>query len=135
MAIAYIRAGLVLAVLGLTAWGGWTARAWLEDSRELDQAKEERDRAIERERAAEAKATAVETERAKIAGELEKERAKIHETTRPIIKRIPVYVDRGACTLSVDGVRDLNAARGAIVPNAERRVVGETYSRRADPGL
>lgn len=133
--ISYIRAGLVLAVLGLTAWGGWTARAWLEDSRELDQAKAERDKAIERERAAETKATEIEKERARIAGDLEKERAKIHETTRPIIKRIPVYVDRGACTLSVDGVRDLNAARGAIVPNAERRVVGETYSRRADPGL
>lgn len=133
--ISYIRAGLVLVVLGLTAWGGWTARAWLEDSRELDQAREERDKAIERERAAETRATEAEKIRGKIAGELEKERAKIHETTRPIIKRIPVYVDRGACTLSVDGVRDLNAARGAIVPNAERRIAGESITRRADPGL
>lgn len=133
--ISYIRAGLVLVVLGLTAWGGWTARAWLEDSRELDQAKAERDKAIERERAAETKATEVEKQRAKIAGELAQERAKIHETTRPIIKRIPVYVDRGNCSLGVDGVRDLNAARGAIVPNAERRIAGESITRRADPGL
>lgn len=133
--IAYVRAGLVLVVLGLTAWGGWTARAWLEDSRDLDQAKQERDAAIARERAAEAKATKVETARAKIAGELAKERAKIHADTAPIIKRIPVYVDRGACTLSVDGLRALNTARGAVLPNAERRVAGETVTRRADPGL
>ena len=133
--ISYIRAGLVLVVLGLTAWGGWTARAWLEDSRELDQARAERDAAIERERAAETKATEAEKTRAKIAGELATERAKIHAETAPIIKRIPVYVDRGACTISVDGVRALNSARGAILPDAERRVVGETVTRRADPGL
>jgi hypothetical protein len=133
--ISYIRAGLVLAVLSLTAWGGWTARAWLEDSRALDQAKQERDAAIARERAAETKATEVETARAKIAGELATERAKIHADTAPIIKRIPVYVDRGACNISVDGVRALNSARGAILPNAERRIAGETITRRADPGL
>ncbi len=133
--ISYIRAGLVLVVLGLTAWGGWTARAWLEDSRELDQARAERDAAIERERAAETKATEAEKTRAKIAGELATERAKIHAETAPIIKRIPVYVDRGNCNISVDGVRALNSARGAIVPDAERRVVGETITRRADPGL
>lgn len=132
---AYIRVALVLAVLSLTAWGGWTARAWLEDSRALDQAKQERDAAIGRERAAEAKAAEAEKTRAKIAGELAQEKAKIHETTRPIIKRIPVYVDRGNCNISVDGVRALNSARGAVVPSPERRVVGETYSRRADPGL
>jgi hypothetical protein len=55
--LTYIRAGLILAVLGLSAWGGWTARAWLEDSHELDQAKQERDDAIKRERAAETKAS------------------------------------------------------------------------------
>jgi hypothetical protein len=133
--IAYLRGGLVLAVLGLTAWGGWTARAWLEDSRALDQAKAERDAAIGRERAAEAKATEVETARAKIAGELEQERAKIHADVRTVIKRIPVYINRGDCTLDPRGVSDLNTARGAIVPDAERRVVGETITRRADSGL
>lgn len=133
--ISYIRAGLVLVVLGLTAWGGWTARAWLEDSRDLDQAKAERDAAIGRERAAETKAAEVEKERARIAGELTKERAKIHAEVQPIIKRIPVYVDRGNCSLSIDGVRALNSARGAIVSNAERRIAGETITRRADPGL
>lgn len=130
--IAYVRAGLVLAVLGLTAWGGWTARAWLEDSKDLDQAKEERDAAIARERAAEAKATAVETARAKIAGELAKEKAKIHAEIEPIIKRVPVYIGGSDCALDVDGVRDLNAARGAIVPDAGRRLVGETYTSRPD---
>lgn len=111
--ISYIRAGLVLAVLSLTAWGGWTARAWLEDSRELDQAKEERDAAIARERAAEAKATAVETVRAKIAGELEKEKANIRTQTRTIIKHIPTYVDRRDCTVSPEGIKQLNNARAA----------------------
>jgi len=135
VAVAYIRAGLVLVVLGLTAWGGWTARAWLEDSRALDQAKQERDAAIGRERAAEAKAAAVEKTRAKIAGELEAERAKIHAETKTIIKRIPVYINRGDCSLDPGGVSDLNTARGAILPDAERRVVGETVTRRADPGL
>lgn len=133
--IAYIRAGLVLVVLGLTAWGGWTARAWLEGSRDLDQAKQERDAAIARERAAEAKATKVETARAKIAGDLEKEKAKIHAEVQPVIKRIPVYINRSDCTLDPRGVSDLNTARGAVVPHAERRVVGETITRRADPGL
>jgi len=133
--IAYVRAGLVLAVLGLTAWGGWTARAWLEDSRDLDQAKAERDAAIGRERAAEAKAAEVQTARAKIAGELAQEKAKIHADVRTIIKRVPVYVNRDDCTLDPRGVSDLNTARGAVVPNAERRVVGETITRRADPGL
>lgn len=130
--ISYIRAGLVLAVLSLTAWGGWTARAWLEDSRALDQAKQERDAAIARERAAETKATEVETARAKIAGELAKEKAKIHAVVEPIIKRVPVYIGGSDCALDADGVRDLNTARGAAVPNARRRLVGETYTSRPD---
>jgi len=133
--IAYLRGALVLVVLGLTAWGGWTARAWLEDSRALDQAKAERDAAIGRERAAETKAAEVETARAKIAGELEQERAKIHADVRTVIKRIPVYINRGDCSLDPRGVSDLNTARGAVVPDAERRVVGETITRRADPEL
>lgn len=132
---AYIRTGLVLAVLCLTAWGGWKARAWLEDSRALDQANAERDAAIERERAAEIKAQDVEKARAKIAGELATERAKIHATVAPIIKRIPVYVDRGSCRVSVDGVRAINSARGAIVPDAERRTNDHAITRRADSGL
>lgn len=111
--IQYIRAGLVLVVLGLTAWGGWTARAWLEDSRDLDQAKAERDAAIGRERAAETKAADAEKARARIAGELEKEKANIRTQTRTIIKHIPTYVDRRDCTVSPDGIKQLNNARGA----------------------
>lgn len=130
--ISYIRAGLVLAVLGLTAWGGWTARAWLEDSRDLDQAKAERDAAIGRERAAEAKAAEVEKERARIAGELTKERAKIHAEVQPIIKRIPVYIGGSDCALDADGVRDLNTARGAAMPDARRLVDGGPFTTRAD---
>lgn len=130
--ISYIRAGLVLAVLSLTAWGGWTARSWLEDSRELDQAKQERDAAIARERAAESKATAVETARAKIAGELAKERAKIHDEVQPIIKRVPVYIGGTDCALDADGVRDLNTARGAAVPDARRFVDDGPRTTRSD---
>jgi hypothetical protein len=118
--IAYLRAGLVLVVLGLTAWGGWTARAWLEDSRALDQAKQERDAAIERERAAETKAAEAEKTRAKIAGELAQEKAKIHDQVQTVVKRVPVYIGGSDCALDVDGVRDLNTARGAALPDARR---------------
>jgi hypothetical protein len=118
--IAYLRAGLVLVVLGLTAWGGWTARAWLEDSRALDQAKAERDAAIERERAAETKAAEAEKTRAKIAGELAQEKAKIHDQVQTVVKRVPVYIGGSDCALDVDGVRDLNTARGAALPDARR---------------
>lgn len=135
MSAVYIRLAIVLAALGLSAWGGWTTRAWLEDSRALDKVTAERDAAIKRERAAEMKAKEVEAARAKIAGELETEKAKIHAETKPIIKRIPIYVDRSTCTLSPDGVSKLNTARGAIVPDAERRIVGETFTSRTDPGL
>jgi len=130
--ISYIRAGLVLVVLGLTAWGGWTARAWLEDSRDLDQAIAERDKAIERERAAETKAADVEKERARIAGELAKERAQIHAEVQPIIKRIPVYIGGSDCALDADGVRDLNTARGAAVPDARRFADDGPHTTRPD---
>lgn len=131
-AVAYIRAGLVLVVLSLTAWGGWTARAWLEDSRDLDQAKAERDAAIGRERAAETKAADAEKARARIAGELEQERAKIHAEVQPIIKRVPVYIGGSDCALDVDGVRDLNTARGAALPDARRLVDGRPVATRPD---
>jgi hypothetical protein len=130
--IPYIRAALVLVVLSLAAWGGWTARAWLEDSRALDQAKAERDAAIARERAAETKATEVEKERARIAGELTKEKAKIHAEVQPIIKRVPVYIGGSDCALDVDGVRDLNTARGAALPYARRFVDGRPVTTRPD---
>lgn len=137
--IAYLRAGLVLAVLSLTAWGGWTARAWLEDSRALDQAKQERDAAIGRERAAEAnaaeaeaKAAEAEKTRAKIAGELAQEKAKIHDEVQTVVKRVPVYIGGSDCALDADGVRDLNAARGATLPDARRFVDDGPRTTRSD---
>ena len=130
--ISYIRAGLVLAVLGLSAWGGWTARAWLEDSRELDQAKQERDLAIERERAAEAKAREAETMRAKIAGELQTEKANIHDQVQTVVKRVPVYLGGADCALDADGVSDLNTARGATLPDARRFVDDGPRTTRSD---
>lgn len=128
----YIRAGVLLTSVAVAGWSGWTIRAWLDDSRELKKVEQERDTAIERERAAEAKAKAAETKRAKIAGELETEKAKIHVQVQPVIKRVPVYIGGSDCALDADGVRDLNAARGAALPDAGRRLVGETYTSRPD---
>lgn len=129
----YLRLGAILLVLGLTAWGGWTARAWLEDSRDLDQARAERDAAIERERAAETKAQEVEAKRAKIAGELATEKAKINATIQPIIKRVPIYIGGSDCALDVDGVRDINTARGATVPHAGRLADDGHRTTRTNP--
>ena len=131
--IAYIRLGLILAALGLSAWGGWAARSWLDDSRELKKVAAERDEAIKRERAADRRAREAETSRAKIAGELETEKGRIHAETAPIIKRVPVYIGGSDCALDVDGVRNLNAARGAgSVPNARRLVDDGPRESRAD---
>lgn len=128
----YIRAGVLLTSVVAAGWGGWTIRAWLDDSRELKKVEQERDAAIERERAAEAKAKEAETKRAKIAGELETEKAKIHDQIRTITKRVPVYLGGADCALDADGVRDLNAARGAVVPDAGRLVDGRAITRRSD---
>lgn len=128
----YIRAGVLLTSVAVAGWSGWTIRAWLDDSRELKKVEQERDDAIKRERAAEAKAKETETKRAKIAGELETEKAKIHDQVQPVIKRVPVYLGGADCALDVDGVRDLNAARGAVLPDARRLVDGRTVTRRSD---
>jgi hypothetical protein len=128
----YIRAGVLLTSLAVAGWSGWTIRAWLDDSRELKKVEQERDAAIDRERAAEAKAKAAETKRAEIAGELETEKANIHDQVQTVIKRIPVYIGGSDCALDVDGVRDLNAARGAVVPDARRLVDGRAVTRRSD---
>ena len=31
----YIRAGVLLTSVAVAGWGGWTIRAWLDDSRQL----------------------------------------------------------------------------------------------------
>lgn len=116
----YIRAGVLLSSVAVAGWSGWTIRAWLDDSRELKKVELERDQAIQRERAAETRTKEVEKVRAKIAGELEQEKAKIHDQVQAVIKRVPVYIGGANCALDVDGVRDLNAARGAVVPDAGR---------------
>lgn len=128
----YIRAGVLLTSVAVAGWSGWTIRAWLDDSRELKKVEQERDQAIQRERAAETRAKEVEKVRAKIAGELEQEKAKIHDQLQTVIKRVPVYIGGSDCALDVDGVRDLNAARGAVVPDARRLVDGRAITRRID---
>lgn len=128
----YIRAGVLLSSVAVAGWSGWTIRAWLDDSRELKKVEQERDAAVARERAAETKAKAVEKVRAKIAGELEQEKAKIHDQVQTVIKRIPVYIGGADCALDVDGVRDLNAARGAVLPDARRLVDGRAVTSRPD---
>ena len=133
MSVTAIRVGLVLVVLGLSAWGGWTARSWLEDSHALEKANKERDAAFARERQAETKAQEAETARAKSAADLAAEKAKIHAQVAPIIKRVPVYIGGGDCALPPDSVSDLNAARGATVPDAQRRIAGEAWTTRPDP--
>lgn len=130
---AYIRVGLVLAVLGLSAWGGWATRGWLEDSHALEKANKERDAAQDRERAAEQRAREAETARAKSAAELKAEKDKVHADIAPIIKRVPVYIGGSDCALSPDGVSELNTARGATVPDAERRLTDDTWTTRPDP--
>lgn len=128
----YIRAGVLLTSVAVAGWSGWTIRAWLDDSRELKKVEQERDAAIDRERAAEARAKAAETKRAKIAGELQTEKAKIHDQVQPVIKRVPVYLGGADCALDVDSVRDLNTARGAVLPDAGRLVDGRAVTRRPD---
>lgn len=130
---AYIRAGLVLVVLGLAAWGGWATRGWLEDSHALEKANKERDAAQDRERAAERKAQEAEAARAKSAADLKAEKDKVHAEIAPIIKRVPVYIGGSDCALPPDSVSELNAARGSTMPDAERRVTGETWTTRPDP--
>lgn len=116
--IAYIRFGIVLAALGLSAWGGWAVRAWFDDSGELKRVTKERDAALDRERIAARQANDAEAARVKTSKELDAEKAKIHAEVAPIIKRIPVYIDRNNCTISPDGLRALNVARGATMPDA-----------------
>ena len=128
----YIRAGVLLTSVAVAGWSGWTIRAWLDDSRELKKVEQERDRAIERERAAETRATNAEKTRARIATELETEKAKIHDQVQPVIKRVPVYLGGADCALDPDGVRDLNTARGAVVPDARRFVDGGPRTTRSD---
>lgn len=128
----YIRAGVLLTSVAVAGWSGWTIRAWLDDSRELKKVEQERDAAIERERSAEAKAKAAETKRAKIAGELETEKAKIHDQVQTVIKRVPVYLGGADCALDADSVRDLNTARGAALPDARRFVDGRPVTTRPD---
>lgn len=128
----YIRAGVLLTSVAVACWSGWTIRAWLDDSRELKKVEQERDAAIDRERAAEANAKVAETKRAKIAGELEKEKAKIHVQVQTVIKRIPVYIGGSDCALDADGVRDLNTARGATLPDARRFVDDGPRTTRSD---
>ena len=128
--ITYIRAGLIIAVLGLSAWGGWTARAWLEDSHELDQAKQERDDAIKRERAAETKASEANDARLAAQKALQAKEAKTVERVKIVKQTVTKYVPQNAeCDLNDIVAGQLQRLReGADMPPAPGGTVvaGET---------
>ena len=114
------RAGLYgLLAAGLII-GALTVNGWRTDAQAKAKAEVERDAAVDRERAAGVAQRAAERARQEIADALKKEEAKNHVEIQEVIKRVPVYLGGGDCALDVDGVRDLNAARGAQLPGARR---------------
>ena len=124
-----IKAVAAVAAIALVWWIVSTVDGWRSDALTKAKAVQERDAAIERERVAGIKQRAAERAQSKASAELIAERAKDHEKIVPIIKRVPVYVDRGSCTLSVDGVRALNDARGAVdMPATDTRALGDNWT-------
>jgi hypothetical protein len=132
--LAWAKLAAAAAVVGLLLWSGWTFAAWRSRAHEADKLEQERDAAIGRERAAVARESAAAAARVADAQGRQQKTDERHEQARQIIKRIPVFVDRNSCALNPDGVHDLNVARGAVVPSPQRRLAGDTFTTRTDPG-
>jgi hypothetical protein len=132
--LAYAKLAAAAAVVGLLLWFGWTVAEWRSRAHEADRLEQERDAAIGRERAALARESAAADARVVDAQDRQKKTEERHEQARQIVKRIPVYIDRNSCSLNVDGVRDLNLARGTVVSGSQRRLAGETFTTRTDTG-
>ena len=126
-------------VYGLLAAGlivlGFTVADWRGRARDADRLEKERDAAIALERGAEASRKLADEVRVQVSAELEAERAKTHETIVEVIKNVPHYIDRSDCSLSIDGVRALNKARGVeALPDTGRGIAGEGAAGSADLG-
>lgn len=97
-------AGAVFAVLAL-GYAGWTANGWrIEAAR----AKALNAQLID----AQVRKAAAERAREQASRDLAEAETNTRVEIKTIVKKIPVYVDRNNCAVSVDGVRALNTARG-----------------------
>lgn len=98
--------GLIAAALLI---GGWQANGWRLKAREADRLAVALSNQIKRERASD-------QARILLSAQLADMEAQTRVEVSEIIKRVPVYVDRGNCALSIVGVRALNQARGVPRP-------------------
>jgi hypothetical protein len=109
MMLGYLKIAATLAVVTGLIYAGWTANNWRVEAlraRALNaQLIEQQVRLAAANRAREA-----------VSIKLAESESNEHIQIRQIIKRVPVYVDRGTCSLSIDGLRELNKAR--ILPPA-----------------